>query len=103
MLAQIIQSNNYCYIYFAGQTKEDYLDYAQRLSVINNKYWSGSKGTWECPLDSYKYIKDLFELQVDYNTIGSELKLHPYEYQKKLIYDILTHKELLLVSPYFHL
>ncbi len=99
MLAQIIQSNNYCYIYFAGQTKEEYLEYAQKLSVINNKYWSGSKGAWECPLDSYKYIKDLFELQVDYNTIGSELKLHPYEYQKKLIYDILIHKELLLVSP----
>lgn len=99
MLANIVQSNNYCYISFNGKTKEEYYSYAQKLIYINEKSWINSRGVWECPGSYYAFIKDLFENNIDYNDIGTDLKYKPYEYQQRLIYDIINHKELLLVSP----
>ncbi len=99
MTAKIKQAGNFCHISFNGKSKEDFYDYAQKLIYINEKSWIDSLGVWECPGTYYDFIISLFENNIDYNNIGSDLKFKPYEYQQKLIYDSLNHKELLLVSP----
>lgn len=99
MFANIKQYGNFCFISFCGKTKEEYYQYIQKLEYIKDKLWIDSKGLWQCPVQDYNFIKSLFENSIQYDNIGSTLKMKPYKYQKKLIYDICMHQELLLVSP----
>lgn len=99
MLANIKQYGNFCFISFCGKTKEEFYQYAQKLAYIKDKLWINSKGLWQCPAQDYDFIKSLFENNIQYDNIGSTLKMKPYKYQKKLIYDICIYQELLLISP----
>lgn len=99
MTARIVKDKKYCYVYFIGKNREDYLDYATKMAYVDIKVWHNSKGAWECPAESYELLTRIFTSDVSPKTIGDTMKLMPYPYQKKLIYDIITHKELLLVSP----
>lgn len=99
MIAKITKEDKYCYISFIGKTRDEYLEYAAKLAYIKDLAWDRKHLAWECSIAAYDFVTQVFSSNIDQKDIGSEMKLTPYVYQKKLIYDIVNHKELLLVSP----
>ena len=99
MIARIVKEDPYCYVYFAGSTREDYLKYAAKVVYAGLNTWKNTKGAWECHINAYDFLSRVFLSDISLDDIGKDMKLAPYQYQKKLIYDIVNHQELLLVSP----
>ena len=98
-IANIIKEGSKCYISFSGKTQEEYCSYVKKILYIKNKVWINIRGAWQCGIEAYDFINTLFSNSVQLEDIGKDLKYEPYIYQKQMIYDILNHKELLLVSP----
>lgn len=101
------------YIRFKG-TKRQFNEYINKVMALPDKEWDITEKCWTIPISKKPFLENAFKnveyleevnndtkvtTVTDYDDMGKNMKLTPYDYQKEAIKFALDNKNILIVYP----